>query len=296
MNDLFKLHNVTVNHKLQEEINSLRLDTDFRNITVAWGPFDALIKKLSGMYPLWTFEITNISNRTSYRPVVTEFTINEDKAYLGRVQREYHGASMKMAICNWRIDMSMTRGSNYKTMDVDRAIAKIKKTFVRENASELISNAREKAMNFVLNQIHNKASNRRRLEMDLREKALTYAMGVGVENFISSLPPAEQHLLKENFNSIKSLSSDLSFFAEVKDNLDTPTTNTVLVVVDSNKYIVKDYPVSEQVNIFTGDTLPKNIAASLGLLKLLGFEESMNGIGCRVNETTFIVVSKEKQE
>jgi len=296
MNKLFKLHNVTVNHKLQETMNSLLPDVDFKTITAGWGPFDALIEKLSNKYPLWTFEINDISNKTSYRPLVVSFDVLEDKLYLGRVQREYHGSEMKMAICNWRIDKSMSRGRSYKTMDVDRAIAKIKKTFVRESVPELTAKAYENAISFSRNQLHHKCTNMRKLEISLQEKALAYAMGVGMKNFISSLSPAEQRTAEKTCESIGALSSDVEFFESIRDNLDRTASNTVVVIIDSSKYIIKDYPISGQINVFASDALPKNIAANLGLLKLVGVEESVNGIGCRVNETTFIVIVKEEQE
>jgi predicted nucleic acid-binding Zn-ribbon protein len=248
------------------------------------------IVKLAPMYPLWQFVVPKVFMGDE----VNTFKVVANGEELGSISRLYHGRDYVVAVTNHRISENRTRGSEYKTKDVDKAVLKVKKTFSPRNPKERLAEAQKEADRLINNQENGKDRALEKHKYNIREAMLSYALGAGYEAFVAhvhTLEPRVKDQVLANIEGEKELRMEVKSIEEIRRQFENQI--AALVVRDSGKYLVR---IDDNVQIYDDNTLPESMKRNLGMLKLVDAGFFLSGVGCRVNDEVFVVSANEEQE
>ena len=247
------------------------------------------IEKLAPMYPLWQFVVP----RVNMGDEVSTFKVMANGQELGSLTRMYHGRDYVIAVTNHRIAESRTRGSDYKTRDVDKAVLKVKKTFAPRNPKELLAEAQKEAGRFLNSQENGKARALNKHEYGINEVMMEYAKGAGYEGFLThvhTLEPRFRDVVLKHIQGEKELRMEVKSIEEIRRQFESQI--AALIVRDSGKYLVR---IDDNVQIYDDNTLPESMRGKLGMLKLVDAGFFLSDVGCRVNDEVFVVKVDEEQ-
>jgi hypothetical protein len=248
------------------------------------------IVKLAPMYPLWQFIVPNVSLGDE----VQAFKVMASGEELGTISRRYHGNGYVVAVTNHRISESRTRGSEYKTKDVDKAVLKVKKTFFPRNPNERLSEANKEAEHFLINQDNGKQRALNKHEYHIKEAMLSYVQSAGYAGFLAHVHTLEPRLkdgVLAHIQGQEQLRMEVKSIEEIRRQFDSEI--AALVVRDSGKYLVR---INDNVQIYDDNTLPESMRGKLGMLKLVDAGFFLSDVGCRVNDEVFVVKADEEKE
>jgi predicted nucleic acid-binding Zn-ribbon protein len=248
------------------------------------------IEKLAPMYPLWQFVVP----RVNMGDEVSTFKVMANGQELGSLTRMYHGRDYVIAVTNHRIAESRTRGSDYKTRDVDKAVLKVKKTFAPRNPKELLAEAQKEAGRFLNSQENGKARALNKHEYGINEVMMEYAKGAGYEGFLThvqTLEPRFRDVVLKHIQGEKELRMEVKSIEEIRRQFENQI--AALIVRDSGKYLVR---IDDNVQIYDDNTLPESMRGKLGMLKLVDAGFFLSDVGCRVNDEVFVVKVDEKEQ
>jgi predicted nucleic acid-binding Zn-ribbon protein len=248
------------------------------------------IAKLAPMYPLWQFVVP----RVNMGDEVNTFKVMANGQELGSLTRMYHGRDYVIAVTNHRIVESRTRGSEYKTKDVDKAVLKVKKTFAPRNPKELLAEAQKEAGRFLNSQENGKLRVLNKHEYSISEAMLSYVRGAGYEGFLThaqTLEPRVRDQVLAHIQGEKELRMEVKSIEEIRRQFENQI--AALVVRDSGKYLVR---IDDNVQIYDDNTLPESMRGKLGMLKLVDAGFFLSDVGCRVNDEVFVVKVDEGKE
>jgi len=248
------------------------------------------IVKLAPMYPLWQFVVPNVSLGDE----VQMFKVMASGEELGTISRRYHGNGYVVAVTNHRISESRTRGSEYKTKDVDKAVLKVKKTFFPRNPNERLSEANKEANRFLGSQESGKQRALSKHEYSLHSAMMEYATGAGYAGFLAHVHTLEPRLkdgVLAHIQGQEQLRMEVKSIEEIRRQFDNEI--AALVVRDSGKYLVR---INDNVQIYDDNTLPESMRGKLGMLKLVDAGFFLSDVGCRVNDEVFVVKADEEKE
>jgi len=248
------------------------------------------IVKLAPMYPLWQFVVP----RVNMGDEVSTFEVMTNGQKLGSITRMYHGRDYVVAVTNHRISESRTRGSEYKTKDVDKAVLKVKKTFFPRNPKELISEAQKEADRFLNSQEHGKTRALSKHEHSIGTTMMEYVKGAGYAAFltyVSNMEPRLRDGVLAHIQGEKELQMEVKSIEEIRRQFENQI--AALIVRDSGKYLVR---IDDNVQIYDDNTLPESMRGKLGMLKLVDAGFFLSDVGCRVNDEVFVVKVDEEQE
>jgi len=248
------------------------------------------IVKLAPMYPLWQFVVPHVNMGDE----VQVFKVMASGEELGTISRMYHGKGYVVTVSNHRITESRTRGSEYKTKDVDKAVLKVKKTFAPRNPKERLEEAHKEAKRFLHRQEHGKEQELSTHKYRIKEAMLSYTMGAGYEGFLAhvhTLEPRVRDSLLGSIQDQEQLRMEVKSIEEIRRQFDNEI--TALVVRDSGKYLVR---INDNVQIYDDNTLPESMKGKLGMLKLVDAGFFLSDVGCRVNDEVFVVKADEGEQ
>jgi len=248
------------------------------------------IVKLAPMYPLWQFVVP----RVNMGDEVSMFEVMTNGQKLGSITRMYHGRDYVIAVGNHRISENRTRGSEYKTKDVDKAVLKVKKTFFPRNPNELLSEAHKEADRFLNQQENGKQRALNKHEYSINTVMMEYVKGAGHAAFLTYVNNMEPRVRDRVLNDIegeKELRMEVKSIEEIRRQFEKQI--AALIVRDSGKYLVR---IDDNVQIYDDNTLPESMKRNLGMLKLVDAGFFLSGVGCRVNDEVFVVSADEEKE
>jgi len=248
------------------------------------------IAKLAPMYPLWQFVVP----RVNMGDEVSTFEVMTNGQKLGSIGRMYHGRDYVVAVSNHRISENRTRGSEYKTKDVDKAVLKVKKTFFPRNPSERLSEAHKEADRFLSGQESGKTRALSKHEYSIGTTMMEYVKGAGYAAFLTYVDNMEPRLrdgVLAHIQGEKELQMEVKSIEEIRRQFDKQI--AALIVRDSGKYLVR---IDDNVQIYDDNTLPESMRGKLGMLKLVDAGFFLSDVGCRVNDEVFVVKVDEKKE
>ena len=276
------------------EFNNVTLSPDVVKDGYAKGSLKAhtllkqTIVKLAPMYPLWQFVVPKVLMGDE----VNTFKVVANGEELGSISRLYHGRDYVVAVTNHRISESRTRGSEYKTKDVDKAVLKVKKTFSPRNPKERLAEAQKEADRLINNQENGKDRALEKHKYNIREAMLSYVQGAGYAGFLAhahTLEPRVRDQVLANIEGEKELRMEVKSIEEIRRQFENQI--AALVVRDSGKYLVR---IDDNVQIYDDNTLPESMKRNLGMLKLVDAGFFLSGVGCRVNDEVFVVSANEE--
>jgi hypothetical protein len=248
------------------------------------------IVKLAPMYPLWQFVVP----RVHMGDEVSTFDVMLNGQKLGSIGRMYHGSSYVIAVTNHRISENRTRGSEYKTKDVDKAVLKVKKTFFPRNPNERLSEAHAEAGRLLNSQENGKLRALNKHEYSISAAMMEYVKDVGYAGFLAhvhTLEPRFRDVVLAHIENEKELRMEVKSIEEIRRQFDSQI--AALIVRDSGKYLVR---IDDNVQIYDDNTLPESMKRNLGMLKLVDAGFFLSDVGCRVNDEVFVVKVDEAKE
>ena len=265
---VFALPNVSVSKKLVQTVAADKLmhtPAAKRTILLVWA--------LATANPLWDFTFDG------FRDV----TVRKDGEVLGMVGERWYGRDLALYVNNDRINNKRQRGSGYHTQDIAKAVARVRKEFNPKTMTERMADAHKSAANVINSEMREKAYKRRHCESNLENARLAFAKTMETQ-FLLWLKETHNLTMLEHKRMYDELTVDMATIQGVMEDFENR--KVALVVLADGKYIVK---IRDNVQLYDDVTLPVDLRGKLGMLKLVENEAMVTGIGCRVNDETFVL-------
>lgn len=240
----------------------------------------ALAWEVATKHPLWTVEVRGFR----------EYRVLCDTEELGVIGAEWYGSQTKLFVRNDRIGQSNTRKNAYHTDKVDKAYARVKKTFGPMNLSERIGKALKVAEQVLDNQSYRSQSNARDHERPIERGLMKWAEA-NISQYVSWLTETHQRDMLDNIAKLKYIRANMVTIKETTDAFQNR--KTALVVLADSQYIVK---IRDNIQLYDDVTFPHELRGKLGMLKLVEKEQMVTGIGCRVNDEIFVLLMENEDE
>ena len=275
-----------------------------------------LLWELASRNPLWDFVISKSSlhkrdevgaDGLTHTLFVREITIKSEREVLGSFAVDYHGATRKLFITNERIAKERTRRNQGRmaTSDVKRAYREIVKNFYAKNPRELTV-AAVQVLSQKLVEVHRKISH------------AVYSFDNELESAAASFVKRNPEVLTEFPNADadrdKAVSA-LTSWRNARDeqdkvntmniaanamwsNLSDPSKHqphgTAAVVISQGSTYVLTY--KGQTCTIPSEDLPEELRGPLGMLKLSDAMQLIDGIGFRIDDKIFLVLTQESND
>jgi len=316
--DLMKLPNVSTNASASELANWYEEARQFLGLATVKeaqaqvqvvGDNDTmteLVRQAVLKWPQWQFKLklhqrprfVDGDNGKVVKFIVTNVGVNsEDGIPIGRIQandrwKRYGDNEKTVKLHNARINKARQRSDCYETKDWKAAIREMKKTFYAPTVTEVMEEAKSTAWNRIRQLSHTPQRKIDHVCMRLAPIALDYISAseerMGVFDHwcrLKGVAPADTMQMLTSYGEER---KNLNTIVGVQQAFDSD--KTVLVVKTQNGYILQ---FDKDVKLCDDSTLPQSIRAKLGMLKLVEPSQVVDGVGCRVNDDTFVVVSDE---
>lgn len=243
-----------------------------------------LIEQLALKYPQWTFvetSCTSMANDKTY--LAHRFDIKDKREVLGTIDKDYCGNGYRYRIDNHRIESMRERGCGMKTIHLNKAIKHVDKFFSRKSVSEKLTEAKLKVEQ-VVNQVANEKDWALRHTWNSLDKHAKAFVTNNYQQFIDSVVDKSSitiqlEQLPKQFEEERSVDYMQSMLAKG---------NAFVVFIDGIHYSVQKG--KDPLQIKESDELPDFMRRAIGLLKLVENNQVVNGVGLRVNESTFLVL------
>jgi len=258
--------------------------TDKKQLPAPNNLMNELVVTLSIAKPLWTFSLVSGSFH-----LVKDYGVDvyQGGEKLGSVSWTWFRNNYAFAIENHRIAKDKVRTSVYRTADIKKALAAIKKSFFRQNHNERLAEASAAVDKLVHNEAYEKLirANKAKKELDAQALAFAYSLGDGLKEYLKAHTKYHVWELHETAN-LEMVTIDAAKKAHQNGR-------SVIVIRDGGQYIVK---LRDKVEIMDDTTLPSWLKAKLGMLKLVEDDHFVSDVGCRVDAECFMVLAQNDEE
>ena len=276
MTDMMTLSRLTVSDKMTGVIKEEYKSPNDR--------FSRLIVELATRNPLWNFVITDVRTYDKSVQTVTAYQHGEN---LGYIEWTYFRGDYGFEIGNERIERARERSRAYKTHDEKKALAAIKKAFSPKNVSERVLEAVKDAKTLLGSQSYHKRREHSTAEHAVEKHAVEFVKTIWAQYEAHMETQGKAHILekwREVEVEMKTLDELSSAFEKGR---------SALVIKTDGQYIVK---TGDKVEIMDDTTLPADMRAKLGMLKLVDDEHFITNIGGKVNAEVFVLAPNEEGE
>jgi hypothetical protein len=279
MTDMMTLSRLTVSDKMANQHNVVK--DEYKSPS---GKFSQLIVELATRNPLWNFVITDVRPYDKSVQTVTAYQHGEN---LGYIEWDYFRGEYGFEIGNERIERARERSRAYKTHDEKKALAAIKKTFSPKNVAERVLEAVKDAKKLLGEQSYHKRREHSTAEHAVEKHAVEFVKTIWAQYEAHMETQGKAHILekwREVEVEMKTLDELSSAFEKGRSSL---------VIKTDGQYIVK---TGDKVEIMDDTTLPADMRAKLGMLKLVDDEHFITNIGGKVNAEVFVLAPNEEGE
>jgi hypothetical protein len=276
MTDMMTLSRLTVSDKMTGVIKEEYKSPNDR--------FSRLIVELATRNPLWNFVITDVRTYDKSVQTVTAYQHGEN---LGYIEWTYFRGDYGFEIGNERIERARERSRAYKTHDEKKALAAIKKAFSPKNVSERVLEAVKNAKRLLGEQSYHKRREHSTAEHAVEKHAVEFVKTIWAQYETHMETQGKAHILskwREVEVEMKTLDELSSAFEKGR---------SALVIKTDGQYIVK---TGDKIEIMDDTTLPADMRAKLGMLKLVDDEHFITNIGGKVNAEVFVLAPNEEGE
>jgi len=246
--------------------------------------FSRLIVELATRNPLWNFVITDVRTYDKRVQTVTAYQHGEN---LGYIEWTYFRGDYGFEIGNERIERARERSRAYKTHDEKKALAAIKKAFSPKNVAERVLEAAKNAKKLLGEQSYHKRREHSTAEHAVEKHAVEFVKTIWAQYETHMETQGKAHILskwREVEVEMKTLDELSSAFEKGR---------SALVIKTDGQYIVK---TGDKIEIMDDTTLPADMRAKLGMLKLVEDEHFITNIGGKVNAEVFVLAPNEEGE
>lgn len=275
------LPNVTLHHELDvQDKEKYGFDSPAMR-TVIW--------ETATRFPMWDIVITGVKMGNDQQ-LVSGIAIMSGREKLGTVKLEYvgRGYERKLSIQNKRIDQSLERARAMHTEDPKRAMAIIKKWFRNKTTAELVADGLGTAQTVYGSFRRSTHSKKMIVRETIQSMSFSFIMHnpevrTELAKFIAAIDAGMHKKLVEAYNAHDEAES----FEMALQSFDKGV-HTIIAIDEG--YIVCH---NDTVSSYTDATLPDNLRAPLGMLKLVNAKELIKGVGFKADNNVFVVKPSE---
>jgi hypothetical protein len=230
--------------------------------------------------PNWKFVARDEASRSGNGEALVchAFQLQYDNEVLGKVSIDWKGRDHKIAISNHRISAARERGDTYHTTNVDKAVLAIRKYFYPKGREERMESARSAATKVISSEAYEKGRAKSSAWHDVNKHAEEF-VELNMDLYVSQFPKVEGKL-----EIAKKASLDMQTVEDIRVSFNKGS--ALLVVRDGNEYIVRQ---GDEVQIYDDSTLPYEVRAKLGMLKLVANGQMISDVGCKVDTEVFVI-------
>lgn len=245
------------------------------------GLLNTFINTMAMDRPTWRFVATGTYNRNE----ASVFEMYQDGELIGDIRRGYYQGNVCLEMSNHRIEDQRKRGNGYRTKDVTKAVAKAKKMFSRKSPAERVREALRKATSVIGSVRSGKEFELRRSQHTMELAMLEYAKSEGLAAFNAFLQanPVGHHTTLKAQEKALTLEQEL---VTIKA-FDSEDSNTATIIRVDDGYILN---TRGTYSVQTDQSMPEELRGKLGMLKLVNAEQIIEGVGCRVDDDTFVLL------
>lgn len=253
-----------------------------------------LIEALALKKPQWKF-IAQRYHKGDGKDLAYAFRVCEGREILGEIVMSYGRRDADaFEIRNKRIQDSRERGGSAKTKDMKKAIKLVLKSFGTKTVAEQMNEALQQTADATWRVASDRSGTFQSLFRHMQEHLFTHIM----DNYKELAPIAIQNGADDKV--VEKLLPAYEEYQITKEIETCKASNMGAVVLTlGSEYAVTlwDHGAGGmQTHMHTTDTLPTHIKRSVGLLKLVEVKHFLKGVGVRVADTTFFVISKAEDE
>ena len=234
-------------------------------------------------FPLWRFNAKYIS---SYN-FVTTFEVRSNGELLGTIElvQTTTGGTWCVAVTNERIANTRARGKAFRTSNPKSAFDKVRKTFGRKNPTERLTDALAAAKEKLSGAQYDA---QRKFEVADNRHTGALINFVKLPNIYEQFVAYAEHneAAAKVLADLEETKLAMQTINDVRSKYNKP--ESVLVIRDEGEYIVRYH---DRVQIFDDGTMPHEIRARLGMLKLVDPGKAIDGFGFRVSEEVYVVLT-----
>lgn len=254
-----------------------------------------LIEALALKKPQWKFIAHRYHDAGDGKNLGYAFRVCEGREILGDIVMSYgRRDDDAFEIRNKRIQDSRERGGSAKTKDVKKAMKLVLKSFGTKTISEQVEEALKQTVESTWRVASDRSGTFQSLFRHMQEHLFTHIM----DNYNELAPIAVQN--GADATVVEKLLPAYEEYQITKEIETCKASNTGAVVLTlGSEYAVTLWDHSAggmQTHMHTTDTLPTHIKRGVGLLKLVEVKHFLKGVGVRVADTTFFVISKAEDE
>lgn len=240
-----------------------------------------LILALAAAKPTWIFSIIPSGYNGWGVSVI------ERGEQLGEICWAWYRSGYVYSISNRRIEQQRERTSAYRTGDMKKALATIKKMFAANSVIERIAIAKDKAERVLRGEY-----NAKRSKVDAAERSVQ----MHSKAFLKAFQEQFNAWMRENENQdvldrLQLARAEMLTVQAAYEAFDKH--QAALVIRIEGQYIVK---LRDKIEILDDTQLPEWAKARIGMLKLVNDESFITNVGCRVNAECFVVLADEEGE
>lgn len=273
----FSLHNVRVKDKLDPQYGGAP--------TIGVGMLQEVAYLVALNNPLWL-----LTGCVRYHNRVDRFEVVQDGETLGVIKESYYRGEYCVEVENTRIAAMRERNGGYRSKDINKILAKIKKSFSRRTIGEHIAEAHNRIENVLGTQGYGKNREHQSAVTSLERELVIFA-----RNDAATQAAFSAYLHAHGKDALSRQEKELRLEAMTIESIRHKYTrgNAIVVLKVDGKYLVKQ---GEEAILLDDNSLPQKIRGKLGMLKLVDDEHSITGVGCRVNSETFVIIEDEEGE
>jgi hypothetical protein len=243
------------------------------------------VEQLALKYPQWTFVENGVtSNMHDNTYEAHSFKVMDKREVLGTLTKDWGRGAHKFWYCvdNHRISSMRERGSGMKTIHMNKAIKHVNKLFGKKNVHEKLTEAKQSVSGTIGGVVSQKEWQLRHTWTELTPSVQAFVTN-HYQEFTASV--VDKSLSKK----VEQLPTHMEEHIAAQYMKDMLTKNNAYVVfIDGINYSLQKG--EDPIEVKESDELPDFMRRAIGLLKLVENNQMINGVGLRVNESTFLVL------
>ena len=240
-------------------------------------PLCDVVYALATTNPTWEF-IGESEGRDNNR--MDKFRVRSEDQVIGGIKMDWSNRSGQYAVCV--LAEGVTPSNNHMTtVDTKKAIRTAQKHFVPKSMADIMKDQMELANRIIETQRYRKGQKVNDSMSDIRPNVVKFALAVYKEKFIAWMESIGEHKNLEQYYTSK---GELKVMETIQSKA---SQGGVYISLHKGGYLVKHL---DNVQHYNDTTLPMEYRAKLGMLKLVEKEQCIEGIGCKANETLYVLI------
>lgn len=245
-----------------------------------------LIEAVALKYPQWQIKARRFSYTGNFATAteiqITEFSVVEKREPLGTLGLTWFNRERAYFIENHRINSMRERGSGTKTKDLKKAMRHIAKNFSPKVADEKIQEAKTLA--------HTTVRQLSAMKTNDYKSCMSGLLPFITDHIIQNWDELSKLCVNTDGSKAHGVDKLVDLYREYKiatDIAEIPIGKQTVVVTDGSDYIIS---TAGATTILSSEQLPPHIKLGVGMLKLVEPRVMMKGIGCKVEDNTFVII------